>query len=75
MDAALRFVVVIIQVNRGGGVVKIRRQREIGIVRIGGIGPLAPSRRKDISALGMKAVLGGVLATLMTATIAGILLG
>ena len=44
-------------------------------IQIGGIGPLAPNRRKDISALGLKAVLGGTLATLMTATIAGILLG
>jgi concentrative nucleoside transporter, CNT family len=44
-------------------------------IQIGGIGPLAPHRRKDISALGLKAVLGGMLATLMTATIAGILLG
>jgi CNT family concentrative nucleoside transporter len=44
-------------------------------IQIGGIGPLAPNRRKDISALGLKAVLGGTLATLMTATIAGILIG
>ncbi len=43
-------------------------------IQIGGIGPLAPNRRKDISALGLKAVLGGSLATLMTATIAGVLL-
>ncbi|MGD0339402.1 MAG: nucleoside transporter C-terminal domain-containing protein [Bacteroidota bacterium] len=43
-------------------------------IQIGGIGPLAPNRRKDISALGLKAVLGGSLSTLMTATIAGVLL-
>ncbi len=43
-------------------------------IQIGGIGPLAPNRRKDIAALGLRAVLGGTLATLMTATIAGILL-
>jgi concentrative nucleoside transporter, CNT family len=42
-------------------------------IQIGGIGPLAPSRKKDISALGLKAVLGGTIATLMTATLAGIL--
>jgi concentrative nucleoside transporter, CNT family len=42
-------------------------------IQIGGIGPLAPSRKKDIAALGLKAVLGGSLATLMTATLAGIL--
>jgi len=44
-------------------------------IQIGGISPMAPHRRKDIAGLGMKAVLGGSLATLMTATLAGILLG
>jgi CNT family concentrative nucleoside transporter len=44
-------------------------------IQIGGISPMAPSRRRDLSALGLRAVLGGTLATLMTATIAGILLG
>lgn len=44
-------------------------------IQIGGIGPLAPHRQKDISALGLRAVLGGTLATLLTATIAGILIG
>jgi CNT family concentrative nucleoside transporter len=44
-------------------------------IQIGGISPMAPHRRKDIAALGLKAVLGGSLATLMTATLAGILLG
>lgn len=44
-------------------------------IQIGGIAPMAPHRKKDIAALGMKAVLGGSLATLMTATLAGILLG
>lgn len=42
-------------------------------IQIGGISPMAPERRKDISALGLKAVLGGTLATLMTATLAGLL--
>ena len=42
-------------------------------IQIGGISPLAPERRKDISSLGLKAVLGGTLATLMTATLAGLL--
>ncbi|MBE0571434.1 MAG: NupC/NupG family nucleoside CNT transporter [Ignavibacteriaceae bacterium] len=44
-------------------------------IQIGGIGPLAPDRKSDIAALGIKAVLGGVLATLMTATLAGLLFG
>ncbi len=42
-------------------------------IQIGGLGPLAPERRKDIASLGLKAVAGGSLATLMTATLAGIL--
>ena len=43
-------------------------------IQIGGISPLAESRRGDIAKLGLKAVLGGTIATLMTASIAGILL-
>lgn len=43
-------------------------------IQIGGIGPLAPERRGDLAKLGIKAVIGGSLATLMTATIAGILM-
>jgi len=42
-------------------------------IQIGGIGPLAPSRKPDLAKLGFRAVLGGSLATLMTATLAGIL--
>ena len=42
-------------------------------IQIGGIGGLAPSRRADLAKLGLKAVLGGSLATFMTATIAGVL--
>ena len=41
-------------------------------IQIGGISPMAPNRKKDIAAFGLKAVLGGGLATLMTATLAGI---
>lgn len=42
-------------------------------IQIGGIGGLAPSRRGDLARMGLKAVLGGSLATFMTATIAGVL--
>jgi CNT family concentrative nucleoside transporter len=42
-------------------------------VQLGGIGGLAPNRRPDIARLGLRAVLGGTLATMMTATIAGVL--
>ncbi len=41
-------------------------------IQIGGIAPIAPNQRKSLASLGMKAVLGGSLATLMTATLAGI---
>lgn len=42
-------------------------------ILIGGISPLAPNRRADLAKLGLRALLGGVIATLMTATFAGIL--
>jgi CNT family concentrative nucleoside transporter len=42
-------------------------------IQIGGIGGLAPERRPDIARLGLRALLGGTLATMMTATIAGVL--
>jgi len=42
-------------------------------IQIGGIGGLAPERRPDLARLGLTAVLGGTLATMMTATIAGVL--
>jgi CNT family concentrative nucleoside transporter len=40
-------------------------------IQIGGLSPLAENRRGDIARLGLRAVLGGTLATWMTATIAG----
>lgn len=40
-------------------------------IQIGGIGALAPSKRADLAALGFRAMIGGTLACLMTATIAG----
>ncbi len=42
-------------------------------IQIGGIGGLAPNRRADLARLGLRAVLGGSIATFMTATIAGVL--
>lgn len=42
-------------------------------IQIGGIGGLAPSRRADLARFGLRAVLGGSIATFMTATIAGVL--
>lgn len=42
-------------------------------IQIGGISPLAPNRRADLAKLGIRAVIGGTLANLMTATLAGVL--
>lgn len=43
-------------------------------ILIGGLGNLAPSRRADIARLGLKAVLAGALASLLSAAIAGMLI-
>ena len=42
-------------------------------IQIGGIGALAPNRRSDLSALGMKALVGGTVASLFTAVLVGLL--
>lgn len=44
-------------------------------MQIGGIGELAPTRRADLARLGLKALLCGTLASYLSATIAGILMG
>ncbi|NAS13934.1 Na+ dependent nucleoside transporter [Flavobacteriaceae bacterium R33] len=44
-------------------------------IQIGGIGSLAPGQRKTLSEFGMRAVLGGTLASLLSATMAGMILG
>ena len=46
----------------------------IGIL-LGGISPLAPDRRSDLSQLAMRALAGGTVACLMTGAIAGVFLG
>ena len=43
-------------------------------IQIGGIGGIAPSRRSDLSRLGLRAMVGGTLAAFMTATVAGMLI-
>ena len=43
-------------------------------IQIGGIGALAPERRADLARLGVRAMIGGLLASYITATVAGILL-
>lgn len=44
-------------------------------IQIGGIGPLAPDRRGDLAQLGLRAMLGGMLACCMTACMAGVMYG
>ena len=44
-------------------------------IQIGGIGSLAPGQRKILSKFGMKALLGGTIASLISAAIAGMIIG
>jgi CNT family concentrative nucleoside transporter len=44
-------------------------------IQIGGIGGLAPNQRKVLSRFGFRAVLGGTIASLLSATLVGALLG
>ena len=44
-------------------------------IQVGGIGSLAPGQRKTLSKFGMAALLGGTLASLFSATMAGMLVG
>ena len=43
-------------------------------IQIGGLGGIAPERRKDFAKLGLKAMFGGALASWLTATVDGILI-
>lgn len=44
-------------------------------IQIGGIGSLAPGQRKTLSEFGIKALIGGTIASLLSATIAGMIIG
>lgn len=44
-------------------------------IQIGGIGSLAPGQRKTLSEFGIRALIGGTLASLLSATIAGMIIG
>lgn len=44
-------------------------------IQVGGIGGLAPKRRKELASLGLRAMLGGTLACCMTGAIAGLVIG
>lgn len=44
-------------------------------IQIGGIGTLAPGKRETIARLGLRALLGGTIATFLSATVAGMLTG
>lgn len=41
-------------------------------IQIGGIGALAPTRRTELASLGIKALIGGTMASLLSASIAGL---
>ncbi|MFW2387033.1 MAG: NupC/NupG family nucleoside CNT transporter [Polyangiales bacterium] len=43
-------------------------------IQLGGIGGIAPSRRADLARIGLRAMFGGLLASLMTASVAGMLI-
>jgi len=43
-------------------------------IQIGGIGGIAPSRRHDLSRIGLRAMIAGSIAAFMTATVAGMIL-
>ena len=43
-------------------------------IQLGGIGGMAPNRRRELSTIALKAMIGGALASWLTATIAGLLL-
>ena len=44
-------------------------------IQIGGIGSLAPGQRRTLSEFGMRALIGGTIASLLSATIAGMIIG
>ena len=43
-------------------------------IQIGGIGALAPERRGDLARLGLRAMVGGLIACYLTATVVGLLI-
>ena len=43
-------------------------------IQVGGIGSLAPERRSEMAKVGFRAMVGGLLAAYMTASLAGLLL-
>ena len=43
-------------------------------IQLGGIGGMAPNKRKDLSKIAMKAMIGGAIASRLTATVAGLLI-
>ena len=59
--------------KRGKGGSGFANFASIGI-QLGGIGSIAPERKKDLANLVTKAMFGGALASWLTATIAGILI-
>jgi len=44
-------------------------------IQLGGLGGIAPQRRHELAQLGLRAMLGGTLANLMSAALAGFFIG
>ena len=64
------------ELNKGWTIAKRLLQHERQMVSgIGGISALVPERRKDLAKVGLRAMVGGALASWMTGTIAGVLIG
>ena len=64
----------IFQNNAGGAWDNAKKSFEEGVM-IDGIGSLAPKQRKTLSEFGLKALIGGTIASLLSATIAGMIIG
>ena len=71
MKTLIRTTILTAALLTGGSVVAA--QVSIGI-QIGGIGALAPNKRGELARLGVRAMLAGTMANLMSASIAGMLL-
>jgi nucleoside permease NupC len=73
MDEDFESVNVINAAARGASV-GLSLALNIGAMLLGGLGNMAPNRRQDIAHLGLRVVTAGMLASLLSATIAGMLL-
>ena len=59
----------------GAGFILAFRALPLILIMIGGMGTMAPSRRNEIVALGLRSIIAGTLATCMTGAVIGIIGG